>query len=472
MEKIKLFSCFSGYGIDIFALKQLNIPFECIGYSEIDKYACKCFEQNHSYMKTTYNLDQTLTMPKNYGDISKINWNEVPDFDLLTGGFPCTDVSVAGKKDLSKGRTILGFELTKALKIKQPKYFLFENVKGLLSKKFKPFLDELLKQWSEVGYHVYYKVLNTREHGIPQNRERVFFVGFRFDKDTFKEGYNFTFPDKEELKIFIKDILEPEPVDQKYYLKPEQVKKIEDALIKKLEKKKYSDTITNGGRHSLCKKHNWDLVKVEWDIKNNMSNQYNRAYSVDGCSPCLQATHTANNTKIFQSVGDRDNPSISIKEDIANCIPSNPMSDRNQIVQINKHCFRTGKRGNCVKEAPSSFTLDSSSGNDLIVVNTQPRSENRPSLVNGTSQGGSGIIYKEDGTTYCVDTNNTQANGLSKTNIFRRLTPKECFRLQGFINDEVKLDGLSDTQKYKLCGNGQSVNVVAKIFERMFKNGN
>jgi site-specific DNA-cytosine methylase len=134
---------------------------------------------------------------------------------------------------------------------------------------------------------------------------------------------------------------------------------------------------------------------------------------------------------------------------------------------------------------------------DPIMVNTQPRSPDRPSLKNGTSVGGSGVIWEEDGTTYCLDTVNAQADGLSKKEImntlttelahstgrdfyrtsgekilkscgvFRRLTPKECFRLQGFLDIDINLNGLSDTQIYKLAGNGQSLNVVTKLFEKM-----
>lgn len=157
-----------------------------------------------------------------------------------------------------------------------------------------------------------------------------------------------------------------------------------------------------------------------------------------------------------------------------------------------------------IKEQESCPTLSGSAWqhnnfieDDKIIVNTQPRSPDRPSLKNGTSQGGSGVIWKEDGTTYCLDTGNAQADGLSKKEImntlttelapstgrdfyrtsgekilrscgvFRRLTPKECFRLQGFLLDEIDLSNLSDTQAYKLAGNGQSLNVVTKLFEKM-----
>jgi DNA (cytosine-5)-methyltransferase 1 len=98
--KIKLFSMFSGFGGGEFALQKAGIPFECIGISEIDKFAIQCYNQNFPNIK-------------NYGDCIKINPNELPNFDLLTGGFPCQDVSIAGKRDLSKGRTNLYQEILK-----------------------------------------------------------------------------------------------------------------------------------------------------------------------------------------------------------------------------------------------------------------------------------------------------------------------------------------------------------------------
>src|SRR3990167_11375999 len=138
---IKHFCAFAGYGGCSFALKKANINHQTIGMSEIDKYAIQCYNQNFSGIK-------------NYGDIAKIDWSQVPDFDLLTGGFPCGDISLAGKKDLSKGRSILVFELIKVLKEKQPKYFLFENVPGILTKNFKPFLRECENGFKQEGYQV------------------------------------------------------------------------------------------------------------------------------------------------------------------------------------------------------------------------------------------------------------------------------------------------------------------------------
>ena len=204
---IRVFECFAGYGTTTFALKQLSIEHELVGFSEIDKYAIQCFQQNHG--------------GKNFGDITKINWGEVPDFDLLTGGFPCQAFSTAGKQlGEQDARGVLGLELTRALVEKQPKYFLFENVKGFMSKKFTETREKFIKSWEDAGYNVTYKVLNTKDFGVPQNRERVWFVGIRKDIQQ-----DFKFPEPFELKLKLKDILE-ENVGTKYFLRQEQVDKL------------------------------------------------------------------------------------------------------------------------------------------------------------------------------------------------------------------------------------------------------
>jgi len=178
---IKIFEAFAGYGTATFALKQLNIEHNVVGFSEIDKYAIQCFQQNHCDIERVIDGEQ-IEYPLNYGDISKINWDSVPDFDLLTGGHPCQSFSLAGKRGgIDDLRGQLVFELIKALKVKRPKYFMFENVKGYLSASNGDVFELVMEEICSLGYVVDFKVLNTREHGIPQNRERVFYVGVRED---------------------------------------------------------------------------------------------------------------------------------------------------------------------------------------------------------------------------------------------------------------------------------------------------
>lgn len=141
----------------------------------------------------------------------------------------------------------------------QPKYLLLENVKNLVGKKFKPDFDRWLKTLDGLGYNNYWKVLNAKDYGVPQNRERVFVVSIRKDVDT--RGY--TFPEPFKLERRLKDVLETN-VDEKYYLKQELV----ETFIKRLAKREVSNTIQCGGAGSIDKKHTWDLVAEPSIVQN------------------------------------------------------------------------------------------------------------------------------------------------------------------------------------------------------------
>ena len=223
---ITLFEMFSGFGGASFALKKLGIDFECVGFSEIDKYAIECYDQNHK--------------GKNYGDCKEINPWSLDCFDLLTAGFPCQSFSVAGKGlgELDTRGTLFN-EIIRVAEIKKPRWMLLENVKGLTNKKHKATFEKILSELDRIGYTVHWQVLNSKEHGIPQNRERVFFVCFRESEDS--ENWS-GFPEKEELKIFLKDILEDE-VDEKYYLSEKQTIKLE--LHLKNKKSKVDEKVIN-----------------------------------------------------------------------------------------------------------------------------------------------------------------------------------------------------------------------------------
>ena len=159
---MRYFSAFTGVGgFD------LGVPsdWECVGMSEIDKYA---------NMVLRYRFKDV----KNYGDIEKINYEELPDFELLIGGSPCQDISMAGKRaGLTGLRSRLFFSYVALLKVKKPRYFIFENVKGLLSSNEGRDFAEVINQFSEAGYDIWWEVLDSADFGIPQHRERTFILG-------------------------------------------------------------------------------------------------------------------------------------------------------------------------------------------------------------------------------------------------------------------------------------------------------
>lgn len=220
--KIKVFTAFSGYDSQCLALDSIGADYELVGWSEIDKYAIMA----HDALFPQWS-------DRNYGDISKIDWRNVPDFDLFTYSSPCQDFSQAGmQKGGKKGsgtRSSLLWECERAITEKKPKYLLFENVAALVSNKFIGLFNEWQLTLSRKGYTNFVQVLNAKTHGfptpLPQNRQRVFMVSILDCLDPF------FFPDKVPLDLKLKDILE-DSVDEKYYLKDKRI----DGLLSSTDK--------------------------------------------------------------------------------------------------------------------------------------------------------------------------------------------------------------------------------------------
>ena len=214
---MKVLSLFSGIGAFEKALDNLHIPYELVGYCEIDKYASKSYAAIHG-------VDESM----NFGDITKIDETKLPkDIDLISYGFPCQDISLSGKQkglfneDGTPTRSGLFFDALRLIEATKPKIAIAENVKNLVGKKFKDQFEIVLKSLEEAGYNNYWQVLNAKDFGIPQNRERVFIVSIRKDIDT----CNFEFPTPSPLELRLKDMLEDE-VDEKYYITNQQMTKI------------------------------------------------------------------------------------------------------------------------------------------------------------------------------------------------------------------------------------------------------
>ena len=162
---IKYFSMFSGIGGFEYGMEQSDYEFECVGYSEIDKYARSIYERHYPNHI-------------NYGDATRIDTSTLPDFDLLVGGFPCQAFSVAGKRrGFDDTRGTLFFEIARVLKDKRPNYFLLENVKGLLSHDKGRTFKTMLGVLADLGYYVQWEILNSKDW-VPQNRERIFIKGY------------------------------------------------------------------------------------------------------------------------------------------------------------------------------------------------------------------------------------------------------------------------------------------------------
>lgn len=222
MKKLKLLSLFSGIGAFEKALDNLSVPYELVNYCEIDKFASKSYAAIH-------NVEESM----NLGDITKVNEKELPkDIDLITYGFPCQDISLAGKQkglfneDGTQTRSGLFFEALRIIEETKPRVAIAENVKNLVGKKFKPQFEIVLNSLEQAGYNNYWKVLNGKNYGIPQNRERVFIVSIRKDID----NGNFEFPEGFPLQLRLKDMLEDE-VDEKYYISTDRASLLIQKLI-------------------------------------------------------------------------------------------------------------------------------------------------------------------------------------------------------------------------------------------------
>jgi len=214
IPKIRVFEAFAGYGGASFALKNARIPFETIGFSENDKFAVELYEKNHPGVP-------------GFGDITKIEPKRLPDFDLFTGGFPCQPFSQVG---LGKGeediRGTLFYDIIRICEEKKPQHILLENVKGLRTNKHGKTLQTIVKSLSKLGYDVVIELLNSKDYGIPQNRDRLWIYAY---KGTLPLIFNLQ-PPKERLKVFLKDLLEDEP-DPVLFKSQEQIERLKELYL-------------------------------------------------------------------------------------------------------------------------------------------------------------------------------------------------------------------------------------------------
>lgn len=215
---LNVLSLFSGIGAFEKALTNLGISYNLLAYCEIDKYASKAYSLIHDEPEE-----------KNLHDVTKVDWLDIDErVDLITYGFPCQDISIVGKQkgftDENGERTRSGlfFEALRIIEEFEPKFAIAENVKALTSKKFTEEFKIVLESLEAAGYNNYWQVLNAKDYGIPQNRERVFIISIRKDIDK-----GFVFPSPIPLELRLKDMLETN-VEEKYYLS--------DAILKKLDK--------------------------------------------------------------------------------------------------------------------------------------------------------------------------------------------------------------------------------------------
>lgn len=411
MKKLRIMECFGGIGACSKALERLGIDYEIADYVEIDKYAVKSFNAIHN----------TNFEPQ---DICK--WDKDIEVDLIMHGSPCQDFSLAGKQaggDKDSGtRSSLMYETIRIVEKLKPKYVIWENVKNILGKKHIHNYQAYLKIMEKLGYANYSQVLNAKDYGIPQNRERVFVVSIRddgyFSPNTADivddETTNFDFPPKQELKLKLKDMLEDE-VDEKYY--------ISDGMLNNIIAENQAGYLSGG----------------KWDKINESCRRY---YKEEGISPTI---HTCQ--------GGNTEPKVLIKEATKQGYKEAYEGDGVNISSRMKY-----QRGNVQKE--SVQTLTTSGGNDRGVVVNEP-------MIYDDRDKGWGVKITD-----ICPTQRAMRTGIKciyPNFRIRKLTPKECWRLMGFDDEDFEKAAKvnSNTQLYKQAGNSIVVNVLEAILKNL-----
>lgn len=201
---INVFEGFAGYGGATFGLRRAGINHNVIGYSEVDNDAIDLYHYNFPDIP-------------NFGDITQLDPNDptFPDFDLFTGGFPCQPFSTVGKRqgvEDERGRGTLFGDIIRICEVKQPRYILLENVKGLLTGKMKSTFKIILDELHRIGYDTRYAVLNSKDYGIPQTRERLWIFAYL---GNLPENFEMI-PPNEPLQGYLVDFLDPNPTPDLY----------------------------------------------------------------------------------------------------------------------------------------------------------------------------------------------------------------------------------------------------------------
>lgn len=213
MKKIKVFEGFAGYGGATFGLRRSGIPYEVVGYSEIDTDAIELYEYNFPGIK-------------NFGDITQIinPKKQLPKFDMFTGGFPCQPFSTVGKGlgELDIRGTLFG-DIIRVCEAINPKYILLENVRGILGKKHRPTFLKILSELDRIGYDVRYTILNSKDYGIPQTRDRLWIFAYQ---GVLPANFTMT-PPIVTSNLKLKDLLDREPAAD-LYRSEAQIKRIHE----------------------------------------------------------------------------------------------------------------------------------------------------------------------------------------------------------------------------------------------------
>lgn len=512
----------------------LDKKWKLVNFCEFDKYATKSYCAIH-------NVDES----KNLGDITKVDETELDDFNMICGGSPCQDFSVAGKqkgsvwtckdcvndngkhfeynpltvhwskrdccpncgsKNIEKTRSSLLVEYLRVIRSNRPNFGIYENVKNIVGKQFKDttfklFTDEL----EEYGYNVYWKVLNSKNYGIPQNRERVYLLFIKKDLDNGK----FEFPEPFDNGLRLKDLLEDE-VDEKFYISDEKVERFitnlnnKNSLLydpcqvkregKSREYSEYAPTLTSRDYKDprLVNENAVRQVGNISDCNGAWNNpQIGRVYDVSGCSPTLNTCSGGGHEPKVIQVGKLNSSQDGVVIDENGIAPTHTAGHGNtpKVLKIgNINPSGNGMNGSVYSENGLSPTLTTNKGEGSKVAIKQatkqgyieceiggiadlsyPDSKTRRGRVQDNGNTCPTITATETG----ICRIEPKERGFKANSIrIRKLTPKETFRLMGFSDenfDAAQKAGISNSQLYKQAGNSIVVDVLYYIYVELYK---
>lgn len=449
-------------------------------FCEVDKYASKAYCAIHG-------VDESL----NLGDITQVNPDNIEDFNMICGGSPCQDFSISGKKqgamwtckacghtynpltvhwsnrdkcpkcestELEMTRSSLLIEFLRIIRAKKPEWGIYENVKNIVGKAFKESFELFEKELQEYGYNTYYKVMNAKNYGVPQNRERLYLVFIRKDKDNGK----FVFPEGFPLTIKLKDILEKD-VDEKYYMNPDKVKVLTEALKARA---------------------NNELHQVAQIYPDSGNPQAGRIYDANGISPTMDTCSGGNRMpKVLVRQATKQGYDVAEAYDTINLEQPSSMTRRGR---VGKQVAQT------INTAPQQVVVEPV--NDMPDGTTVVKSVkvHKVGNLNPSGHGMNGNVFSVQGLAPTVTTNKGEGNKIlvnavslqsgkhSATGVvegmnnyrIRKLTPTECFKLMSFEPEDVdaaRSVGISNAQLYKMAGNSIVVDCLYYIYKELYK---
>lgn len=494
---IRVVTLCSGYDAQCLALERLrrNYPdfdYELIAWAEIDEYAIKA----HDVLFPEY-------AGRNMGDITSCDWSGTPSpIDLLTYSTPCQSISSAGKQEgLKKGSgtaSSIIWSVLNAIDMLRPRYLLMENVKALVSSKFigdfRQWQDELAGR----GYTNFVKVLNSKDFGVPQNRERVFMVSILNSDETYH------FPEPFPLEKRLKDILE-EGVDEKYYLSKKLMDYVEskggksgefdgrDGIHDVRDDDEYAYTICANYYKTPCQ-GNYLKEPIACAMRNRevqcltpKRTEYGKSVRKEYESGELrESRHNIKQIepKILSYSRDGNGKVVNrhLKK-VANTIHGGTGGGGNTDCYVVEPC-NPYKDGTCrtlkaqyYKNGMANFIRDDGLGATAVKV-FEPRIYQVGNIANGGSFNNPqrGRVYAPEGISPTIDTMgcvNLEPKTLCEYANYRirKLTERECFRLQGVDDadiDKIQAAGISRSQQYKMAGNSITLDVLFHIFRKLF----